>query len=247
MEKEEEKKVEELKAEQTKLLEELKEKGWKPEDTPEFKGLLSDKTSETKRRQSLEEDNQRLNEQLDLLIKEKGTSPSEEDELKGKSDEDYITVGDAKKLLKGAMDEGKTVEAKKQQATLQNKLATSEEKAKAELTVEKVGKGLDYSSVLEGYKRMIAKNPGRQQAVFNSDDPAMEAYRIGLRDPEIAKLVDAKKNAKLLDDLTKKGGGTPKVSGGGGISLEEKSYEELLAMEKTDLEKSLRADEEGRK
>ena len=243
----EEKSVEELKADQDALLEKLKVSGWKPEDTPEFKGIIRDNQSERQRAQTMADENQRLREQLDLIIGEKGTPPSEEDSLKGASDDDYMTVKMAKELLQQTVKKGETLEAQRQRDAMQNRLLESEEKAKAKLTVEKTGEGLDWSTVFnEGYKKMIAKNPGYQQAVLNSPDPAMEAYRIGLMELTIAKRVDTSKNAKLLDEMSKSGK-TPKISGGVGTGLEDKTYDELLNTPASEIERSLRAEEESRK
>lgn len=65
------------------------------------------------------------------------------------------------------------------------------EKARAKYAEGKVGQGLTFDEVIEGTKRMIAKNPTFQQAIAVDENPGELMYTIGLRDDVIAKRAEA--------------------------------------------------------
>jgi len=240
--------LDEAKEKQQELIKQLGEAGWKLEEDERFKGLLRDVQSERKSRQTAEEALREVREENQMLTEElagKTDETGHEDDNGAEDEGEYLTVGRAKKLLAKTLEEGKVAETEEKQQALAQRFAESEEKAKEEFTTEKMGEGLDYSTVLkEGYKKMVAHNPGYQQVVKNSRDPAREAYQIGLLEPEIAKRLDAQKNTKLLASM--RVGGGPK----GAIetaSLEQQDYETLINTPDSELMKSLKADEEKRK
>lgn len=237
-----EKNVEELKVEQDDLLKKLDDSGYDWNKHPHVLGIIKDNQSERKSRQDADSEIERLRGVNVTLTEELAAKP--EPKKDNELDENaYLTVGEAKKLLAQASEEKKSEDTKKQQADLQIKFSKSEATAKVEFTTEKMGEGLDYSSVLKGYGRMVQKNPAYHQVMLSAENPSKQAYEIGLLDPEIAKLVEASKNVKLLDKM--KGSDIPKGGGAGGLNIDDKNYEQLLNMPMPDLMKSLKAEEDA--
>jgi len=236
--------VEELEKEQEALLKRLDDTDYDWNKNPHIAGMIKDNQAERKSRQSAETELERLREENTMLSEELATkkSSSDNDTVDDINDDEYLTVAQAKKLLGKASEEFRNKDSETQKRELMQKLSDSEIKAKEEFTAKKCGEGLDYLSVLEGYKRMIAQNPAYQQVMLNAKNPAKQAYEIGLLDAEISKKAEASKNAKFLNKM-KTGGHIPKGSGGGGAGLTDKSYDELLNTPTSEIMKSLREEE----
>ena len=242
-EEEDTKTVEELEKEQDELLKRLDDADYDWNKNPHIAGMIKDNQAERKSRQSAETELEKLREENAMLSEELTTKKnSSDDTVDGVKDDEYLTVGQAKKLLGKASEEFQSKSSESQRKELMEKLADSEIKAKEEFTTKKYGEGLDYLSVLEGYKRIIAQNPAYQQVMLNAKNPAKQAYEIGLLDAEISKKAEAFKNAKFLDKM-KTSGHIPKGSGGGGVGLTDKSYDELLNTPASEIMKSLREEE----
>ena len=227
---------------QKELLNELKGTGFKIEDTDEFKGIIGNLQKERQSKQEIEEQLAELRDQNAALSNQisKLADRGDEDPLKGKDPDDYLSVKEAKKLLDSTLKQVESREKQQKQADLYKRFADSEQKAVKEYTAEKMGEGLDYKSVLEGYKRVIRRNPKYQEVMINADEPALEAYRIGLLDPEIQERVEAAKSAKVLDKM-KNSGRVPKGAGSlkdDGPIIDD-DYEALLNKSDTELMRTL--------
>lgn len=246
---EQEKNVDENKRndEQKDLMAKLEATGYKYEDDDRYKGMIKDLQSERTSRHLADEELARLREENEMLSEEiagKEKTSTSEGFMEGKSDDEYLTVADAKQLLKNSVETAGKADKKQQQIQLQQRMLESEETAKDKYSVEKVGEGLDYMSVLEGFKRVAAKNPAYKQVMLNSRNPAEEAYRIGLIDPEISARATASNNSKVLAKMKSGGGGLPKGNAGsGGGGLDNMGIEELLGVDESEIMKSIRDDE----
>ena len=236
---------EQVNEEQARLLQELEKTGWKIDDDPKFKGVIRDMQQERKSRQTMEEQLTATREENTLyaeqLAKMKNTDDEEEEE--DDDDDGFLTKKQAREMLDKAISQGKEASAAQRASEVQMRMRDSEEKAKAELTADKVGEGLDYDTVIrEGYAKMVKKNPAYHQVVLNSENPAEEAYRIGLLEPSMSKKVDTRKNDEFVGKLRTEGGrGIPKASLA--ALNEEESYEQLLKMPESEIERSLRNEE----
>ncbi|MBA3051877.1 hypothetical protein FP828_03560 [bacterium] len=232
------------------LFEKLAETGYRVEDDERFKGLIADNQKERNARHSADEELARLREENGMLSEELAgkKNPNSGGTLEGKSDDELLTVGAVKNLLKQASEQTEEYDKKQRQAEFTRKMRDSEEAAKEKFTVAKVGEGLDFMSVLEGWKRIVAKNPGYAAVINNSKNPAEEAYKIGLTDPEIAQRVANSTNSQLLAKMKTGGSGfIPKGGVKSGGALEDLSQTELMAMDTSELEKSIREDEANAK
>lgn len=177
--------------------------------TKAYQGILRDLKGERSKRQELEQSVEALHEQL----QQDAGKQTEEEKI---DDEDLLTVGQFRKLQEKEKKAKAAEEQKSQRTALDRKFLSSEEQARTEFTAEKMGSGLDFDTVLEnGFKAMATKNPAYWQVVVNSDNPAREAYEIGLRHPDIAKKHESFRGSKLLEGLNK-GKNYSRTSGGGG-------------------------------
>lgn len=170
--------------------------------------LREEQRQEKAERQRLAEENQRLTSEAEA--RNKVVPPEDSEQI--------LTVGEFNKRVDAKViqlqKDAETRRMKEEAVIIQRTLAESEVKAKAELTEEKMGKGLDYDSVFIAAQRQIQENPAYAQVIFKSKDPAREAYRIGLLDPAIQTLREQYQTEKML--LKIKDGGEPPKGGGGG-------------------------------
>jgi len=207
--------------------------------TKEAKGLVKDVQAERQRRQQLEEQIGSLQQQLtDLNLQLADRAKSKEDTDDELDDDDVLTVAEARKLFAKVREQDKAQVQKNEQEALSRRYMESEETARAELTAEKMGEGLDYDTVLREGGSHLTK--GDKININNSPDPAREAYECCLRrSPMLRKRSEAVRNARLVDKL--KEGSTPKGSGGGDVSELGAEYDRFMSMPEAELEKQLRA------
>jgi hypothetical protein len=180
----------------------------------QFKGLLADKQSEVKKRQSIE------TELAELKAGQVQTPPS------GKTEDDSedapMTVGQFKTML-----------AKQKEADANTVFEALEAEtsaiAKKEMTTETQGDGLDYTSVItEGVGNL---SEGDKLAIRQSKNPAAEKYRrCVFNTPDLSNKAEAVRTAKLLENVKLKGrvpgvGGNANTAGAKDIS--SMSVEEL--------------------
>ena len=130
------------------------------------------------------------------------------DLLKGRTDDDLLTVSDVKRLLGATRDSS-------EQAIRTQMRDMSERVARIRYS--------DYDDVLDNYTaKMIAKNPDLLDAINRSSDPAEAAYLLGRSHPDFvqsqikastAKVADKiQKNATKPKTLSARATGTPRVS-----------------------------------
>lgn len=191
--------------------------GFQVSETKEFKGLLADKTSETRRRQALEEDNSALQTQLNEANSRLAATSQPEGEPGDDTDpDDFPTFKDLDKVLDAREKRNQAAKQKESRLDEDRRFVASEQQAKTELTVKSQGEGLDFDSVIaDGFRAMVKTNPAYMQVVMGSPNPAREAYEIGLRHPDVAARLETVRNAKLLEQINKN---PTRVPGGGGSS-----------------------------
>jgi len=200
--------------------------------TKAFQGLLADKQTETGRRQALEEENTRLREQA--LEKE----PSRKKDEEVVEDDDLMTVAQFNKLLDAREKRSKETARKAKEAEVNQKFVDSEQKAKDDFTSEKMGAGLDFSSVLEAGKANLTD--GDRLNIQSAPNPAKEAYDACIRrTASLQKLQKTAQNSSFLAELNNKGGGSPRgggAAGVGGEGTQDDSYESVLNSKASDSE-----------
>lgn len=197
---------------------------------------LQESRAETKRmREQLDTVQAQLN---SLANRETPGGPTEEP-LKFEKD-DLTTYGNVEAIIKRELKEfGKQIQGF-QQTSVDRQVASAEERARKEFTAEKMGDGLDFDTVLDAFKTMIAKNPAYLQVALNSADPAKEAYELAVSlHPEIRKRVKAAENARLLEEMNKNNRGPRTPRGGGGSQAPEQvdrnTFEALVALPESEL------------
>jgi hypothetical protein len=180
----------------------------------EWKGLLGDKTSETRARQEAQADVARLRAEIAVLKDQKTSTPEES----GGDPEDVVTNAALNKRIASLENKLLNMYQKEKnqekEQTLKERIDESFEKAKGKYTEEKAGKGLTFDEVWEGTQRMIKNNDGYKYAIAHAKNPGEEAYKIGLRDEIIAQRYETYKNKLPPSGVTpKKGLESPKVPG----------------------------------
>jgi len=183
----------------------------------QFKGLLSDKQAEVKKRQSIEQDF------TDYKTANPVPSPSGENE--GSDSEDApMTVSQFRTLL---AEERKT-DSDARFAVLE-KDSISEVKQK--YTAETHGEGLDFDSVIaEGESNL---SEGDRLAIRQSKNPAFEKYRRCIfNTPALSEKAEAVRTSKLLENVQLKG----RVPGSGG-AVGGSNETDVSSMSEADLDK----------
>ena len=175
----------------------------------EWKGLMTDKKNEVRVRQQTQADLAASNKVIDdqrARIKDLESSPAKE--KKAGNPEDIVTMGALTGILderdKKLTDDHTKLEDSKTTEARNKRLRKSAEKAEKLHTEEKEGRGLAFREVMEGTDREIKKNPIQQRVIQESDDPGEEAYKIGLRDPIIAKRLETYKKTLPPPGITTK-------------------------------------------
>ncbi|MBW8018000.1 MAG: hypothetical protein FVQ82_17660 [Planctomycetes bacterium] len=162
----------------------------------QFKGLLADKQSEVKKRQSIE------TELAELKAKQTQTPPA--GDTAGDSEDAPMTVGQFKKLLT----EERQTDSDARFALLEKETISE---VKAKMTAETQGEGLDFDSVIAAGEANLSE--GDKLAIRQSKNPAAEKYRrCVFNTPELSDKAEAVRTAKLLENVKLKG----RVPGVGG-------------------------------
>ena len=180
----------------------------------QFKGLLADKQSETKKRQAIE------TELADLRSKQ--TQSLTVGSKAGDGEDAPMTMSQFKKMLA----EERQTDSDARFNVLE-KETISEVKAKT--TAETHGKGLDFDSVIAAGEANLSE--GDKLAIRQSKNPASEKYRRCIfNTPELSELAETVRTAKLLENVKLKGrvpgvGGNASTAGAQDIS--NMSAEEL--------------------
>ena len=187
----------------------------------QFNGLLADKQSEVRKRQEAEKMAAQLQEQLTQL------KPRPSRETEGTDEESSpLTMAQFKKLL------AEQKKADEDNAFTQRQ-SVSEQKAAAELTAEKCGEGLDFTSVIAAGEVNLTE--GDKLAIRQSDNPAMEKYRrCILLTPELAEKQEAVRTSRLLEKI-KLTGRVP--ASGGGTSDRKVSTSDVSKMTEDELDR----------
>lgn len=213
-----------------------------------MKGLLEDLKAERARRQAAEEKTDELETRIDDLETKLTETAQKRKEEPSADDEDPLTKGEAKKLLKEILAQREKLTTaefdKKLNAIMSildaDRIKISEDAVKAKFTLEKVGKDLCYDNVIDnGFQKLVDQNPAYKSVVRNSANPALEAYKIGLTHPDFAALAKQQIASTVVDKIT-----TTKVKtavgsagGGGGADATKYTLEELIKMDDKELEK----------
>ena len=165
--------------------------------TKAFRGLMADKQTETGRRQTLEEENARLREEMTAAQKAETN-----DDTNMADGDDLLTVSQLNKLLDDREKKAQVTAQKAKEAEVSRKFVESEQKAKDELTADKVGAGLDFSSVLEAGKANLTD--GDRLNIQSVPNPAKEAYDACIRrTPSLQKLQKTAQNSSFIAELNK--------------------------------------------
>jgi len=200
-----------------------------------FNGIRKELTHERERRRQAEDDLRALNLRIAELEKAKATVPVA-DELSGYDDDDVVAAKDLRtvlqrqKELEKRLEEQDTYMREKEHMEKVKYIQTCEEKARKQYSKENVGE-YDYDTVrLNGFMPMAQANPDLLRIVMNSENPADEAYKIGLTrlvDPYtlIAGKVATPQQAKRPSVAPKTLGSVP-ASGGARAELNADSLSE---------------------
>ena len=186
----------------------------------QFKGLLSDKQAEVKKRQDAEKQIADLTKQVETLT----TRSSRVNEENSEQDRP-LTVGQFQKL----MAEQNRINAEN---AFNQRHTESERKALAELTGDKCGEGLDYASVVAVGEANLTE--GDKLAIKAAKDPAAEKYRrCVMLSGELSEKAEAVRTSKLLENIKLTG----KVPAAGGGSETAVTPDDVSKMSEEELDK----------
>lgn len=209
------------------------------EKTPHFRKMAFALREEMRQKEAVrllvEAENARIKAELDAKARTENEKDEEPDTL--------VTVAELNRRMEAKIaqlkKDAETQRMQEDAVVIKQRLAESEEKARASLTADKMGTGLDYDSVFAACQRQIQVNPAYAQVILSAKDPARQAYDIGLLDPSIQTLREARQMELTLSKI-KDGGSPPKVGGGGNAPAPipgDLSMEELLNLSPAELEK----------
>ena len=183
----------------------------------QFKGLLSDKQAEVKKRQTIEQDF------TDYKTANPVPSPSGKNE--GSDSEDApMTVSQFRTLL---AEERKTDSDARFEALEKDSIS----EVKQKYTADTQGEGLDFDSVIaEGESNL---SEGDRLAIRQSKNPAYEKYRrCVFNTPALSEKAEAVRTSKLLENVQLKG----RVPGSGGTAGGSNETD-VSSMSEADLDK----------
>jgi len=182
----------------------------------QFKGLLADKQSEVKKRQTIE------TELAELKAKQTQTPPS--GKIEGDSEDAPMTVSQFKKMLA----EERQTDSDARFNVLEKETISE---VKAKMTAETQGEGLDYDSVIAGGEANLSE--GDKLAIRQSKNPAAEKYRrCVFNTPELSDKAEAVRTAKLLENIKLNG----RVPGTGG-NAQTANAKDISSMTAEELDK----------
>lgn len=168
----------------------------------QFGGLLADKQAEVRKRQDAEKRAADVESQL-AAFKAAQSRPDAND------DNRPLTVAEFRKLL----DEQRKAD---QQNAFALRQSECERLAAAELSAEKCGEGLDFTSVITLGEKNLTE--GDKLAIQQAKDPAKEKYRRCLMlTPELMEKAEAVKTSRLLETI-KLTGKVPPAGGGADVT-----------------------------
>ncbi len=183
----------------------------------QFKGLLADKQSEVKKRQSIE------TELVELKAKQTQDPPSGTNE--GESEDAPMTVGQFRSMLA----EQKEADSNAVFTALE---AETSAVAKQKMTAETCGEGLDFDSVIAAGNANLSE--GDKLAIRQSKDPAAEKYRrCVFNTPELSEKVEAVRTSKLLEEIKLTG----RVPASGGVETSVAAAGDVDSMSEEELDK----------
>jgi hypothetical protein len=182
----------------------------------QFKGLLADKLSEVKKRQSIE------TELAELKAKQTQTPPS--GKIEGDSADAPMTVSQFRKMLA----EERQTDSDARFALLEKETISE---VKAKMTAEVQGEGLDFDSVIAAGASNLSE--GDKLAIRQSKNPAAEKYRRCIfNTPELSDKAEAVRTAKLLENIKLNG----RVPGTGG-NAQTANAKDISSMSAEELDK----------
>ena len=207
--------------------------------TQERDGVIGDLRSERELRQSLDATVKQLQQQ---------TAARSDDPLAGKSDEDYLTVADVKKILAQA---NKTAgESRTQDENATNQRRSQENYAGDESRVtDKKDLEVPYKDAIKEFNTMAKANPALWQTVHLESirvggKPAELAYTIALTSPTFVSRIKTKEREALILKLENEGKLPKKLPpggpGAGPIDASVMSEEQLLNLSDAQLEEQLK-------
>ncbi len=223
------------------VTEEPKEKSYSEK---EWKGLLSDKQSETRARQEAQAKTAQYEVRLAELEAKLEKASTKEEET-GDPDDVATVAAVNKKIasLEKKLLDMYTKEKTEMTTAQKNKIIEkSFKKAQENHTEEKAGKGLSFDEVNEGTKRMIEKNKKYRELILDDPDPGETAYEIGLKDPIIAKRYETYKKTLPDKTVTSKEGleGTTVPSGFYPQEMVKKMTKEQISEHWEEIEESMK-------
>jgi hypothetical protein len=183
----------------------------------QFKGLLADKQSEVKKRQSIE------TELAELKGKQTQTPPP--GKIEGDSDDAPMTVSQFRKMLA----EERQTDSNARFALLEKETISE---VKAKYTADTAGEGLDFDSVIEAGEANLSE--GDKLAIRQSKNPAAEKYRRCIfNTPELSDKAESTRTAKLLENVKFKG----RVPGVGNMTNQAGGTKDISNMSTEELDK----------
>jgi hypothetical protein len=182
----------------------------------QFKGLLADKQSEVKKRQSIETE-------LAELKAGQVQAPTS-GKIEGESEDAPMTVSQFKKMLT----EERQTDSDARFALLEKETISE---VKTKMTAETQGEGLDFDSVIVAGGGNLSE--GDKLAIRQSKDPATEKYRRCIfNTPELAEKTESVRTSKLLENIKLNG----RVPGTGGVATTANA-DSVSAMSEEELDK----------
>ncbi len=183
----------------------------------QFKGLLSDKQAEVKKRQSIEAE-------LEGLKAQKAEAPPSGKNEGSANDDAPMTVSQFRTLL---AEERKADSDARFEALEKDSIS----EVKQKYTADTQGEGLDFDSVVaEGESNL---SEGDRLAIRQSKNPAFEKYRRCIfNTPALSEKAEAVRTSKLLENVQLKG----RVPGSGGTAGGSNETD-VSSMSEADLDK----------
>lgn len=162
-----------------------------PERTPQMVPLTALQEERRRRQEAV----RRLRE-AGMDSEEEAEPPAPADPLDELPDDDLVTGAQVKQALRQAREAGRAAEA-------QARMAESERRTREELSAGKVGKGLDYETVItHPMARQIVQ--GAAGIIMNAENPARQAYEVCVNlIPDLRKLAQEQHVASELKRLRK--------------------------------------------
>ena len=199
--------------------EEKKDDGVKTYSEEQFKGLLADKQTEVKRRQSIEQEFSAYKTANPVA------SPSGDEKEGNVDDAAPMTVGQFKQML---ADDRKTDSDARFSVLERDSLS----EVKQKYTADAQGEGLDFDSVIAEGEANLSE--GDKLAIRQSKNPAYEKYRRCIfNTPALTEKAEAVRTSQLLEKVKLKG----RVPGGGSVADGGAGGTDVSAMSEADLDK----------